>query len=447
MLSHTLSLEQINDPSNEGRISPELIKSALDQFISEHQLDIEATARTSLYAEAVKAFQDKVDFGTSLTQKILALQESPLQQAVATYKALYDHILNKVIPNGRLSSTDLTFLVRRLLNFVRLASFLSPTETSFSHFSDIGLSLTGNGFNWDSPNYGFVKLAVFKILKTARRLTTIPSLRAGKELLVSFFTSLTAYDAPDSHYTAFITRKYNKFGLKWDVINNSEEYSRMLRIFAIDVLRTSLTLKTELLKSADIHKLFDDFPKMLQGYNPKEQALFINLRRMLVNAGPIMDKFPLLFESLYDAILHATQYFSSGVQNFWTNPSDAPQLFDSYLDSMWQWKQKLISWIWGWEPNPKDFPINIEENYAFFKLINLVTFTPSFRNSDVSFVNFSYQNNYWIHKYTSEAVPRRFLNFLRHRHFPDGSFNYKHLAGKKFDKKVMGKYADYVTPE
>lgn len=444
---------RVDSADNPARIDQPLILEALNEFVDQHRLSIRPEDKKQLFQIAVDAFEAKKREGLALLGRLLAFRADPVSTTMAIA-----HGLITFAQSQREQRADKVneFMAKRVMNFARVAVALSPVDRAFEHFLAINDALTVFGYTDKDLNIVFSAEIVRKILKTCAYASHLSAKRVGKEVLVSYFAPLRKYQPASDAYVDFITRKYRRSGLKHQIGNLSNEYDRMLRIYAIDVLGTSLSLSHELLQESDLKALFLNFRKLSQIYSYKEQQVFLRLRTMLLQAGPIMKKFPLLFESLYDAILHATQYYTSGYKDLFSRPADAPLLFDDYLDAMWGWKRKLISWVWQWEPNPQDFPINIEENYPFFKLIVLATFPTAFGGKDVSvsrkkfsFAAFDYQNNYSIHQYTVQPAPRRLLNYIKSRFFPKDkeAFNYRHLAGLVLDADAMKAAADYVAAQ
>jgi len=426
-----------------GTLDDEVVQAAFDEFVSEQRIVVDDGQRTKILKASNEAFFQARQTAMAINWSIIGFKSHGRELALSTGKKL----LNFVLSNPKAPTSDENKLMaRKIMALVKFVSLVSTPEDDFLFMSNIGKVLTQDNLPWLISNKEFLDIMVRKILKAFANSSRVDHMRLGKEIFVSYFTNIKQYSAPTKDFTAFIVRKYRKSGLRFNMANLKAEYDRMVRIYAIDVVHTSMFLDYELLEPADIKSLLLGFAKLAENYSPQEQVLFMRLRAMINQAGPIINQLPLLFESLYDSLLHASQYYTHGYKGEYTNPDDFAALYDDYLDYMWNWKSTiLVGRFWSWEPDPKYFPINILENYVFFKLINLTSNAASLANVSIKFTNFAYQNNYWIHKYTTEPRPRRLLNFLRNRHFPNGSFNYQHLRGLDLGYRTIAEFARYAA--
>lgn len=425
-----------------GAITDESIQEVFDEFVAEQNLSLAKEQKEQVVTAAQTAFKTALLEASSISFSILNFKIKSKDFALKTTKKLIDFVFAL---KGEQSPTTNEFMAHKITQLAKFVALVSPEEENMAFIQSIGRALTQDHLAWQVVNRGFIDKLIRNVLKTISESPRTDHIRIGKEIFVSYFAKLSDYPEPTEQYKKFIVRKYRRLGLKFTMKNLKAEYDRMLRIYAIDVVHTSMFLDYEMLEADDIKRLFTDFPQLAEDYSISEQVLFVKLRTMLLQAGDSLNKLPSLFESLYDSLLHCSQYYTHGYRGEISDPKQYALLYDDYLNWMHKWKDStLLNLVWSWEPNPQYFPINILENYAFFKLINLATNTQQLAATGTAFRAFKYQNNYWIHKYSTETVPRRLLNYIRNRFVTNSSFNYQHLSGLDLDRTKVAGLAKYL---
>jgi hypothetical protein len=283
-------------------------------------------------------------------------------------------------------------------------------------------------------------------LKIFTTTSDVNELRKGKEIFVSAFSDFKSYEAPNEYYLNFIRRKYTMEGLKFSLSGASPSYAQMLRIYAIDVVHTSLFMDRELIRKDDLVTIFTKFVEYTKGFDQSEQMMFRKLRMMILNSGSHLAKYEFLFESLYSSFLHCVQYYTNEWVISYPNSKETGKLYNSYVDYMLAWSNRyIVNKVWRWEPNSSDFRINIMENYVFFKIINLVFNMKGLDQVPLKFEAFIYQNHHLIHDYLLEEEPRRLVNFIRNNYFPNKGFNYKNFVNLELGPQFAGRYVQYAN--
>lgn len=421
-----------------------LIKSTFELFAKNDGTFVPENLRTSILNKIVKKFKGSVKERFDLIDTIISFKENHRKHGLETINNCIEFVMKL---ESAQDQNQIDLIVQKLMTFVKFIKLTSVHEEEFDFAFRVGQMLTQDINLRILTSRSFVDKMMTKLMKMFSKTSNLVHIRQGKEIFISYFTDIKKYGEPNSHYLAFITKKYNSDGLKFESQNYRYSYDRMLRIYVIDVIHASLFMKTELLKDKDLKSIFLSFSTYASWYNYEEQEFFKNLRVMILNSGETVIKLYALFNSLYDSFLHSSQYFSSGIKQFFSKPRNYAILYNDYLDYMHDWTNSYIkNTAYAWQPAAADFKVNINENYVFFKLINMHSNMRNLFDNVLSFRNFKEQNNYWIHKYVALEHPRKLLNYLKNGYFAEGGFNYQNLRNLNFPKTMPFEYFTYSHP-
>ena len=430
------------------KFTTEVFQKGLEEFRASRPELLSAEKSQQVLDFIVKSFNSGVQNSQSFVEGFLEFKKNAYKNRNLILNKCLDHVINNVKFSDIGITKEATMAVNKLMAIVEFITKISPPEQNFEIPYSLGKKLTQTNMVFVQKNQVFARILTSKLLKLFSRTTRLDHIRQGKEIFVSYFSDYANYHQPTHAYEEFISKRYRVSGIRFELGQITGKYERMLRLQIVDTVHASIFMKSELLSSEDLSQIFNSFESFSDNFIIDEHVHFIALRQLLINSDESLNDLPNLFNSLYDAILHSTEYHTYGLHlgSFSTNKPAV--IFDSYLDDIWKWKHKYkIGYVLKWEPNVEHFSVNIAENYVFFKLINLVNNYKDLKKNGVKFVDYQYRNNYWIHKYTITSEARRFLSYSITQLFPDKGFNYKMFTNAQLSKSFLADYEKYVQDE
>lgn len=264
----------------------------------------------------------------------------------------------------------------------------------------------------------------------------------GRDVFLDYFSLLEGQSEPCKEFKKFLIKKYKREQLKFETEAISSGYPDMIRLYTLDVLVVSLFTKEKFITKADFRYIFNNFEFFTGGFNLESLKFTKKMKYLFLSNCENLSEFYELFNSLYDTILLAGDYYShTFLTPEWSNPF---KLFDKFLDSLKSWEIKYISVIWKWQPNQDHFATNIQTNYFFYKFINLVE-NREFLEKGISFLKFDENDDVLIHKYTLLTKPKLLFEHLKNRLFPGTGFNYYRFSKLIVSSEDLESFEDNQT--
>jgi len=418
-------------------------------FTDSHQISLNQENNNEVLEKAKKIFSDSIKESEVWVLNFLIWKTEATSNEFKFINFLINHIVKASYSKDDYEN-EYNLMIHKLLIFVDFYRRITIEEKSYDIIYFIGKEFLQKNHNWSTKNGVFTTILTGQLLTFFLKTSDSGNLKKGKEIFVSYFTDFSKYSQPTSAYKKFIQNRYKRRGINFEFNFWKTEHERMNRLQIIDILHCSIYMEKELLSRKDLYKIFQSFGKYSVNFDFVENGIFVSLRNMMIIADNTVNDLPVFFDSLYDSFLQATQYYAYVERENLDVFKNAPILYDDYVDYIWKRKNNLWKYVsWIWLPDYVHFPLNINENYIFFKLINLATNIDalSSQKEKFEFCNFQYQNNYWIHKYTTTPMVRRLINFIRVNKLYDQGFNYKILAGQSLDLQFMLKLSQYIRNE
>ena len=433
----------------ERLVTDKVFAEGFELFIQAHQISLNRKDHDQILDQAKVIFNDSIKETEEFVLNFLIWKAE-----ASTNEYKFVNFLIKHTTDAKYDPHDLAYeynlMVTKLLIVVDFYRRISFEQQSYDLIYFIGQNYLQKNHQWSSRNSLFTTILIEQMMKLFLKTSDFENLKKGKEIFVSYFTEFSSYSKPTPAYKKFIQNRYKRRGINFTLNDLKEEYQRMNRLQIIDILHCSIFMEKELLSRNDIYTIFSSFNMYANNFDHVEHQIFVHLRNMMISAGQTVNDLPVFFDSLYGSFLQATQYYSYVERErlgVYINP---PTVYNDYIDYIWKRRNGLWKYVaWIWLPDFVHFPYNINENYAFFKIINLATNVDSLtkQGTGFEFCNFQYQNNYWIHKYTTTPTARRLINFIRIHKLTDQVFNYKILAGQTLEWELLVKLGKYIKNE
>lgn len=371
-----------------------------------------------------------------------------LEYQTYKYKTLQDlltQLTNQISENpSKLQTQEHQEAASKLLELVKALIILHKDvqQSPYQVVRDYGVTLIRaiGGVNQLHTNELLAKV-IDEVLKIFTQTNNVEAIRLGKEFFLACFLPLD-YEEPTVPYQRFILRKYRIEGLKVALHFNNYQYPKMLKFYTIDIINTSLYMRTELLDMEDLTYIFKNFRQFAYDYSEDGMQLIRKWRQMFLSAGDELVTYYSLFNGLYDALLHAAQYQTSGFMFNHPDINTYGMLFDTYLDAIYKWENSVKSKLIGWQPDAKHFSININNNYFFYKFINMKINMDNLMDQGVKFEKFKYTDDSLIHAYTLQRENKEIIDYLRRKAFT-GPFNYASFAGAQIDGYHLKTFAKH----
>ena len=428
------------------KFSDTILKAGLDKYNESIQQSLNKPDYDRIFALIKNESNSAIEKSEEFVKSLFVFLTRAYKDRKSFASLVLNHIIHKYETITSLDAESLTLMVKKLMSGMEFNRLIEKEEESLDVAYEVGRLM----INYYSPqmkkNSPLTRTIVNNMLKLFIKTRRIESIKKGKKLFVSYFIDFENYPEPTPAYKTFIEKKYKTGSVFFRLTNMNNEMQRMMRLRMIDVVHTSIYMDEELLSLEHIFMLFANFDRYSADFEQSEQIFFVSLRNLIIKSDENLTHLPSLYDSLYDLIAHASQYYTYGRTQNLISYKKTVQLFDDYLDFIWK-KKRGISTGSQWKWVPDQIPQSLEENYVFYKLCNIVSNHEYFNDVDVQFANFQYQNNYLIHKFTTLGKTRGFVNFVRNRLFPGEGFNYKFLTGAKIPSDVMKLYSKYYATQ
>lgn len=445
-------------------LTVDTIKEALDTFptTNPHILKPEKTGNDiglEILTPSTKSFIFKVlseylplleSQGNEFYMEFLNFRSNAVKK---TKELLKQCIVIAFEPNRKYKREEENLMLQKLISLIEFQRLISDRESAYDYIFQVGMKLTSEHLEWVSEHgYLYNELMIY-LVGTFAQTSNVNHWKMGKRLFVSYFYEIKETETLSQEYAQFITNKYKKDGLKL----NGEVFKlhpNMVRTYVLDVIHSSLFLEREIINQKDLIEVFSKFRTLIADVIPQEYIFFLNLRgtflksdRLWVKTKDPNFKYDNLHHSAYDSFLHCVQYYFR--EYLWAIPNiNKPgAMYLDYINTLWSWKNGYLTGRKKWEPLSEHFNININENYAFFMLLNIVENTEDLENVSIKFQDFSKLSNYIISLYTLEKNPRRLLSFIRQNYFTLEGLNYSNLAKVTLNQYFIGGYLKYVSNE
>jgi len=419
----------------------DLIQEGFEKYIESHEHSLRENLRPHILEAAQKACKSIITESEQLIKTVMDYKRDTLAQTKELVTQLITFANDDNIEHYLFQDQN-ELVVSKITALIELSILISPVESSFDFVSEVS-KFFPNEREFSSPKATFHLGMVKNLLEMFTRTSRVGHIKQGKELFVNFLTDIETYDEPTEAYKKFIIKRYKRDKLRSDLRNMNKNYDRMLRILAIDVIHTSLFLDFELIDRFQLIQMFKNLDSYLKDYDPREQQIFVSLRKMILDSSDALEMLPSMFQSLYDSFLHASQYYTHGYQGLFSDSDNFAILYESYIDYMWDWENSIIGRVFNWQPDSEHFPINIKENYVFYKMMNLVNNLDHFADMPILLKEFKYQDHYWIHQFFNFPAPRMIMNYMMTRYFPQKGYNYMNLRGLELPAEFRDNFLEY----
>lgn len=260
-----------------------------------------------------------------------------------------------------------------------------------------------------SVSNSFLGVLLDKLFKLFNFPRDIRAFKYGKELLVHAFVP-RHYPDPSKKYQDFIRRKYERERLnsfdKSDVDNAT-------RLYIIDLLHTSTFMTQELLKADDLVYLFNNFLKLAISYDILDMVVFEKARSIIMGLDSQLDEFYHLFNGFYDLAIQSPAKSSEVFGNSDDIVKNSIRRLNTYCDNLFSKSGAVNSFIFGSEHDQSNFAIDIDSNYALYKLILLLTHMSEFKSTGFKFLKFTDKKDAAINRYFLTKEPQLLVEALK----------------------------------
>lgn len=407
-------------------LNSDQIRTAFDTYLNERHYEFKKDEDRQSY----------VDQMVSVRNTFFADRLKRYNQFLEFHAKPYDHI-NNILLKLAVYYTDVDCAAVELCGFKigQLAEYLVP-NLGFKHIESVAKALITNMRRGTPKDSQVTTTIVAHLLQLFTKARSLEDLNIGKVIFLFYFNEFNFGRVISDEYKDFITLKYRRERLKFSVDDVKNGYPELLRIYTLDVLDTSLSIKENFIRPADYEFIFKNFRYFAKPMDPHLMPYIQSIKRLFTENGHLLGDFYELFNGLYDTMLLSGPYLVGG---FWPQDwSRTGLLFDDFLNRLLKWeKSKIWSW-WEWQPDAKHFMVNIKTNYFFYKIVNLLTNIDQLKDQGIKFENFEPSDDYLIHRFTLVPEYRRLVFKLKGKLWK--GFRYHSFANQYYYPETLKAY-------
>ena len=421
---------------NDIILTQKLIEETISEYKAQNKL---FPLKASNLAKALGKQVDVYHAGVLNTYvDILIFQNGSYEIFMKFTEEVFEQINSKKLVIERGSLTDNINKLNTLLLIVsRFGS--EQTETSTA---EVYLYLVKNYIISLCQSTAIKKETVIQlyqlVLKTAGESSHQSAFNDAKRLFVQYFAT-DKYNAPSQEYADLVVKIYMTQGLKAN-FPNDVYFEKMQKIWAIDLMWTSLYLNFEMVPKKDFENIINNFVEYSTVITKEDMVVFNELRKLLIFYSGLLKRYEDFFTELYHTGIFYAQYMSYVSQR--QSTLNKIVSFDSFLDTIQTWNGGILNFVAANHlPDANYFDTNLHNNYVAYKILLLSYKSELFYKVPVTFNSYLDTDDKNIEELLFES-PQFFdlISVIKSEYLNHVGLNYGMFSGLSIEPKFWNKY-------